>query len=82
MGEGKVSDACTSVVGFSSCSYISFFLKNKNQLNATYYFIVLLMGSICFGHCYAHHQELTTIMLITTLVVSFFVCCRLEVSCG
>jgi len=22
----------------------------KNQLNATYYFIVLLMGSTCFGH--------------------------------
>jgi hypothetical protein len=57
MGEGKVSDACTSVVGFSSCSYISFFLKNKNQLNATYYFIVLLMGSTSFGHYYAHHQE-------------------------
>jgi len=29
------------------------------------------MGSTCFGHYYAHHQELTTIMLITTLVVSF-----------
>jgi len=45
-------------------------MTNKNQLDATY-FIVLLMGSTCFGHCYAHHQELTTIMLITTLVVSF-----------
>jgi len=46
-------------------------LKNKNQLDATYYFIVLLIGSTCFGHYYAHHQELTTRMLITTLVVSF-----------
>ena len=54
-------------------------LKNKNQLDATYYFIVLLIGSTCFGHYYAHHQELATIMLITTLVVSFLVCCRLEV---
>ena len=35
------------------------------------YFIVLLIGSTCFGHYYAHHQELATIMLITTLVVSF-----------
>jgi len=43
----------------------------KNQLDATYYFIVLLIGSTCFGHYYAHHQELATIMLITTLVVSF-----------
>jgi len=57
-------------------------MKNKNQLDATYYFIVLLIGSTCFGHYYAHRQELTTIMLITTLVVSFLVCCRLEVRCG
>ena len=46
-------------------------LKNKNQLDATYYFIVFLIGSTCFGHYYAHHQELTAKMLITTLVVSF-----------
>jgi len=51
-----------------------------NQLDVTYYFIVLLIGSTCFGHRYAHHQELATIMLITTLGVSFPVCCRLEVS--
>jgi len=36
----------------------------KNQLDVTYYFIVLLIGSTCFGHYYAHHQELATIMLI------------------
>jgi len=57
-------------------------LKNKNQLDTTYYFIVLLIGSTCLGHYYAHQQELATIMLITTLVVSFLVWCRLEVSCG
>jgi len=34
-----------------------------------YYFIVLHIGSTCFGHYYAHHQELANIMLITTLVV-------------
>jgi len=34
------------------------------HLRATYYFIVLLIGSTCFGHYYAHHQELATIMLI------------------
>ena len=55
-------------------------MKNKNQLDATY-FIVLLIDSTCFGHYYAHHQELTTIMLIATLVVSFLGCCRLEVRC-
>ena len=47
-------------------------MKKKNQLDATYYFIVLLIRSTCFGHYYVHHQELTTIMLITTLVVSFY----------
>jgi len=56
--------------------------KNKNQLDATYYFIVLLKDSTCFGHYYAHNQELATIMLITALIVSFLVCCRLEVRCG
>jgi len=54
----------------------------KKQLDATYHFIVLLTGSTCFGHYYAHHQELATMMLITTLVVSFLVCCMLEVRCG
>jgi len=28
-----------------------------------------------------NHQELATMMLITTLVVSFLVCCMLEVRC-
>jgi len=27
----------------------------KNQLDATYYFIVLLIGSICFGHSNARN---------------------------
>ena len=52
-------------------------MKNKNHVDAT--FVVLLIGSTCFGHYYAHHQELATMMLITTLFVSFLVCCMLEV---
>ena len=39
--------------------------KNKIQLDATYYFSMLMLGSTCFGHHYAHHQELTTIALVT-----------------
>ena len=35
----------------------------KNQLDATCYFIVFLTGSTCFGHYYAHHQELATYLL-------------------
>jgi len=51
----------------------------KNQLDATYYFIVLLIGSTCFGYYCAHHQELATMMLITTLIYRswFTVCWRL-----
>jgi len=36
------------------------------QLDATYYFIMLILGSTRFGHHYAHHQELTTLALVTT----------------
>ena len=32
---------------------------------------MLLLDSTRFGHYYAHHQELATIILITTLIVSF-----------
>ena len=70
-------------LGLSYICFVTFrYMKNKNQLDATYYFIVLLIGSTCFRHYYAHHRELGTIMLITTLVVSFLVCCRLKGRCS
>jgi len=40
-----------------------------------------MVGSTCFGHCYAHHQELRTIVLITTRAVRFLGYCWLEVKC-
>ena len=43
------------------CHHISTGVYIKNQLDATSYFIVLLIGSTCFGHYYAHHQELATV---------------------
>ena len=43
-------------------SYVE--LKNKIQLDATYYFIMLTLGSTCFGHHYARRQELTTVALV------------------
>jgi len=68
---------------FTHCFQHMFYnWRIKNQLDVTCYFIVLLIGSTCFGHYCAHHKELATIMLITTLVVSFSVCCMLEVRCG
>jgi len=83
--------------GFRFCPYSSYFRDNsqlsckkrkyvnsriKIQLDATCYFIVLLIGPTCFGYYYAHRKELATMLLITTLVVSFLVCCVLEVRCG
>ena len=47
----KISIWPTSGMETSKC------MKNKNQLDATYYFVVFLVGSTCFGHYYAHHQE-------------------------
>jgi len=32
-------------------------MKNKIQLDATYYFIMLMLGSTYFGHHYAHHPS-------------------------
>jgi len=50
-----------------------------NQIDVAYCVIILMIGSTCFGHCYAHYQELTTIVLITTLAVPFLGCCWWEV---
>jgi len=38
--------------------------RNENQLGATPWFIALIICSICFGHLYAHHQELETILVL------------------
>jgi len=38
--------------------------EEENQLDATQSFIELVICSTCFGHVYAHHQELATILLV------------------
>ena len=38
-----------------------------------------MIVSTCFGHYYAHHQKLTTTVLITAWAVRFLCCCWLEV---
>ena len=35
-------------------------VEKKNQLDATEWFIALIIRSTCFGHFCAHHQELET----------------------
>ena len=39
-----------------------YFIEKKNHLDATELFIALIIRSTCFGHFYAHHQELETIV--------------------
>ena len=39
-------------------------VENKNQLDVTECFIALMIRSTCFGHFYAHHQELESICVL------------------
>jgi hypothetical protein len=48
------------------CPCIVAIRGEENQLDATQWFIELVICSTCFGHLYAHHQELETIHLVTT----------------
>jgi len=38
--------------------------RKENQLDATEWFIALIICSTCFGHLYTHHQELETILVL------------------
>ena len=38
--------------------------REENQLDATECFIVLIICSTCFGHLYARHQKLETILVL------------------
>ena len=42
--------------------------EEENQLDVTKCFIELVICSTCFGHVYAHHQELVTILLVWRVV--------------
>jgi len=38
--------------------------REESQLDATECYIALIICSTCFGHLYAHHQELETILVL------------------
>jgi hypothetical protein len=38
--------------------------REENQLEATEWFIALIICSTCFGHFYAHHQELENMLVL------------------
>ena len=44
-------------------------VEKKNQLDATEWFIALIICSTCFGNLYAYHQELETICVLLPPVV-------------
>ena len=46
------------------CPCIVVIWEEENQLDATQCFIELVICSTCFGHLYAHHQELANIKLV------------------
>ena len=52
---------------------------HTNQLDATEWFIALIICSTCFGHFYAHHQELEIICVITAYGVRCLGCWLSEV---
>ena len=46
------------------CPYIVVTWEEKNQLDTTQCFIEPVICSTCFGHVYAHYQDLATILLV------------------
>jgi len=38
--------------------------REENQLDSTEWFIGLVICSTCFGHLYAHYQELETVLVL------------------
>jgi hypothetical protein len=39
-------------------------VEKKTQLDATEWFIALIICPTCFGHFYAHHQEFDTVLVL------------------
>jgi len=44
--------------------------RGENQLDVSECFIALIICSTCFGHLYAHHQELETTLVLLSQRVS------------
>jgi len=53
-----------SILHLQSVSRFAYFGREENQIDATECFIALIICSTCFGHLYAHHQDLETILVL------------------
>ena len=49
-------------------------VEKENKLDATEWFIALIICSTCFGYFFAHHQELETRCVITAYGVRCLGC--------
>ena len=54
------------------------YVEKKNQLDVTEFFIALMIHSTCFGHFYAHCQELETVCVLLPLMVCTVLGCWLS----
>ena len=67
----------------SASNFLTYYVELKCQLVATEVFIAdLIAYSTCFGHHYAHHQELKSIIQWLLPVVFRTVVFKLLVWCG
>ena len=53
----------------SSGLYLRYMRREENQLDVTERLISLIIYSTCFGHLYAHHQELETLLVLLSHMV-------------
>ena len=60
----RTVEAASSQLSLSSSSSSSSLHREENQLYVTEYFIALMIHPTCFGHFYAHHQELETVCVL------------------
>ena len=55
------------------CPCVVVMWEVENRVDATQCFTELVVCSTCFGHVYAHHQELATIQLVWHVACKFLV---------
>jgi len=55
---------CWEVIILAPIITLVLSVEKKNRLDATESFIALIICSTCFGHLYAHHQELDIIFVL------------------
>ena len=64
-----IRDFCNAKLDVCLSVHICICVQKKNKLNITECFIALMICSTCFGHFYAHHQQLETICVLLPPVV-------------